>query len=106
MFVEKMLVSDQVRELIKGLQSASAAKDWTQLELLDKKIKQYIQEAIQSAKTDQEKQQLSLDLKSVQKIYDLVIGDSKENQLEIASELKKLSRDRNAADSYLGVSRF
>ena len=93
-------------ELIRNLQQACVSKNWEQLAQLDEQIKQQLQEMISSAKNEQEKEKLALDLKSIQKIYDLVIDGSKSHQLEVASELKKLSRDRNAADSYLGVSQF
>ena len=104
--MERIFVNETLVELIQNLQQACASKNWVQLEQIDGQIKQYLQEIISSANSEKEKEKLALDLKSIQKIYDLVIDGSKKHQLEIASELKKISRDRNAADSYLGVSQF
>jgi len=106
MFVEGYFVNEILGELIQNLQQACASKNWEQLEQLDGEIKQHLQEIISSAKNAQEKEKLALDLKTIQKVYDLVVDGSRKNQLELASELKKISRDRNAADSYLGVSQF
>jgi hypothetical protein len=99
-------VNETLGELIQSLQQACTSKNWELIEQLDEQIKQSIQGIISSAHTTQEKEMLSLDLKAIQKIYDLVIDGSRQHQLEIAAELKKISKDRNAADSYLGVSQF
>lgn len=92
--------------LIQNLQQACASKNWEELAKLDEQIKHDIQVMISSAQSAQQKEVLSLDLKAIQKIYDLVIDGSQKHQLEIASELKKISKDRNAANSYLGVSQY
>ena len=104
--MEGYFVNEILGELIQNLQQACASKNWEQLEQIDGQIKQNLQKMISSANNAQEKEKFALDLKAIQKIYDLVIEGSKQNQFEIASELKKISRDRNAADSYLGVSQF
>lgn len=104
--MENYFVNETLIELIKNLQQACASKDWEQLEMLDGQIKRSLQEIISSANKLQDKEKLALDLKSIEKIYELVIDDAKKHQLEIASELKKLTKERNAADSYLGVSQF
>jgi len=106
MFVGNDFVDATLVELVKNLQQACTSKDWEQLELLDSQIKQTLQELIASVNDAQEKEKLALDLKSIQKIYELVIDGSKKHQLEIAAELKKLTRESNAADSYLGISQF
>jgi len=106
MFVGNDFVDATLVELVKNLQQACASKDWEQLEMLDSQIKQTLQELIASVNDAQEKEKLALDLKSIQKIYELVIDGSKKHQLEIAAELKKLTRESNAADSYLGISQF
>ncbi|MFT5717362.1 MAG: hypothetical protein ACI9T7_001553 [Oleiphilaceae bacterium] len=99
-------VNELLGGLIKNLQQACTSKNWEQVELLDVQIKGSLQEIISSANNAQEKETIILDLKAIQAIYDLVIDGSRKNQLEIASELKKITKDLKAADSYLGVSRF
>lgn len=106
MFVGNEFVNATLVELIKNLQQACTSKNLEQLALLDGQIKQSLQVIISSANNAQEKEKLALDLKSIQKIYELVIDGSKKHQLEIAAELKKLTRERNAADSYLGISQY
>jgi hypothetical protein len=106
MFVENDFVNETLVELIQNLQQACASKDWEQLGILDEQIKKNLQEIISSAKKTQDKEKLALDIKSIQNIYELVIDGSKKHQLEIAAELKKLTRESNAANSYLGISQF
>jgi len=92
--------------LIHSLQQACESKNWEQLQLLDQKIKSNLQSSISTSINEEEKVKLMSDLKSIQKIYELVIDDSKKHQLEISTELKKLTRDQLAANSYFGVSQF
>jgi DNA repair ATPase RecN len=99
-------VNELLEELIQSLQQACTSKNWEQVKQLDGQIKSSLQEIIASANNVQEKENMISDLKTVQKIYDLVIDRSRNNQSEIATELKKITKDRNAADSYLGVSQF
>ena len=99
-------MNELLEELIQSLKQACTSKNWEQVKQLDGQIKSSLQEIIASANNVQEKENMISDLKTVQKIYDLVIDRSRNNQSEIATELKKITKDRNAADSYLGVSQF
>lgn len=99
-------MNEQITVLIQNLQRACDSQNWELLEQLDGQIRQALPEIIASASSAQEKELLALELKSIQKIYDLVIQGSRKNQTEIAKELKKITKDRNAANSYLGVSQF
>ena len=83
------VVSETLGELIQQLHQASTSKNWELLEKFDVKIKQSIEAMTLSASSAVEKEKLSSDLKTIQKIYTLVINDSKKHQLEIATELKK-----------------
>ena len=99
-------MNKELSDLMQSLQQACESKNWEQLKLLDQKIKSNLQSSISTANNEQEKIKLMSDLKSIQKIYELVIDGSTKHQLEISTELKKLTRDQRAANSYLGVSQF
>jgi len=99
-------MSEVFSGLIQKLQQACDSKDWEKLKSLDLEIKESLIHAISIAKSQQEKARLAEGLKGVQRIYQLVIEDSVKHQAEISSELKKMSRDKRAANSYLGVSQF
>lgn len=99
-------MNQALKELTLNLQQACASKNWDQLKLIDEQIKNKLQEMSLSAKTTLEKELVASELKKIQNIYVKIIEVSEQHQFEIASELKKISKDRNAANSYLGVSQY
>lgn len=101
-----MTKSLSLNELLNALQEACQSQEWEKAARLDEQIKLKLSQFLEFAKTDQQKQQLAAWLKNVQRIYDLIITDSEKHRDEIGAELKKLSRDKKALNSYLDSASY
>lgn len=96
-----MSKAPSLSELMSELQAACQSHEWERAQQLDEQVKGKISHLMSLVKTDEQKAQLSQWLKKVQHLYDLIIEDSESHRDEIANELKKLTRDKKAMNSYL-----
>ena len=79
--------------------------DLDQLKSIDENIVTAVKVALDEAQSEKEKQKLMSYLKSMHRIYQLVIDDAVKYRDEISSELRKLTQDNRAVNVYLDSSR-
>jgi len=103
--VEFFVLSESISSSIKALKLACDEQNWDQLKSIDEQIVVAVKVAIEGAQSEKEKQQLMSYLKSIHRIYQLVIDDAVKYRNEISSELRKLTQDNRAANVYLESSR-
>ena len=96
--------NNSISNSIKALKQACDSQDWTQLKRIDEQILSDVQSMVESAQSEQEKQKLASYLTSIHRIYQLVIEGSEKHRDEISAELRKITQDRRAANSYLESS--
>jgi len=90
--------------LARALKSACEEGDWERLKSLDERVRKNIEQAVTATTSEKEHEQLIAFLKRLQRIYQLVVEGSEKHRNEIATELKKLTRDQKAVNSYLDSS--
>ena len=93
-------------DVLNQLEILIAQEDWAKAEKLDQDINKGIQDAVLSAKSDEEKNALIDLLKRIQSIYKLLITNTEESRSKTAIELKKISSDKKAANFYLKSSLY
>ncbi|MFV1873214.1 MAG: hypothetical protein ACMZ64_07850 [Oleiphilus sp.] len=98
---DKSLV--QVLHLLK---EAVEKEDWQEAEVLDKKIKSGLQQAVTEAGDEHEKKALIALLHNVQSLYQLLITSTEASRSKVSSELKKISNDKKAVNFYLKSSQY
>jgi len=103
--VEIFVLKESISSSIKALKLACDQQDWDQLKCIDEEIVAAVKAAIEVAQSEHEKQQLMSYLKSIHRIYQLVIDDAVKYRDDISSELRKLTQDNRAANVYLDSSR-
>ncbi len=101
-----MSVSEQISQLSKEFKEACEAENWDRLKELDLSMRQQLESLVAAAESEEEKQQLEVWLKRVQKIYQLVVRDAERHRAEVASELKQMSKEQKAIASYQRSSRL
>ena len=104
--LENSVSKESFAKLAVKIKQASDQKDWEGLKELDQIINADIRSAIQTASSEQEKIELAHYLKSIQKIYKLVVDQSTNYRDEVSKELKKLNQDKKAAKLYSDSSKY
>lgn len=98
-FKDLLFMLDQLKQAIEQ-------SDWLAASELDARIKADLEQAIGNAHDQQDKQVLQALLLQVRQVYQLLVENSEAARKQISLELRRLSQDKKASDSYTKASRL
>lgn len=99
-------MNERFLNIAKQLKDANDKQDWALLTELDAQVRVELQAVIASMRTKEDRAQLLSILRRYEKVYALVLKDSLKHRDEISMELKQITRESKAANTYLDSSQY
>ncbi|KZY31930.1 MULTISPECIES: hypothetical protein [unclassified Oleiphilus] len=99
-------MNERFLNIAKQLKDANDKQDWALLTELDAQVRVELQAVIASMRTKEDRAQLLSILRRYEKVYSLVLKDSLKHRDEISMELKQITRESKAANTYLDSSQY